>query len=63
MALILYRQPSFERSLRSVGAEGLAIVGRILEVIELYYGSNCDLEAARKIAPRFFLQTIEEALL
>lgn len=60
MPLTLYRLPSFERSLRSLGAEQLTIVGRILEALELYYASNCDLEAARKLAPRFFYKQLRK---
>ncbi len=56
----MYRRPSFERSLRSLGAEGLAIVGRILEALELYYAANCDLESARKLAPRFFYKQLRK---
>ena len=58
MPLTLYRRPSFERSLRSLGAEQITVVGCILEAIELYYSSNCNLEAARKIAPRFFYKQL-----
>lgn len=60
MPLTLYRRPSFERSLRSLGAEQVEIVGRILEALELYYRSNCDLESARKIAPRFFYKQLRK---
>ena len=60
MPLTLYRRPSFKRSLRTLGAEGVEIVGRILEALELYYGSNCSLEAARKIAPRFFYKQLRK---
>ena len=41
-----------------MGAEQVAVVGRILEAIELYYTSHCNLEAARKIAPRFFYKQL-----
>jgi len=58
--LRLYRLPSFERSLRTLGTEGIEIVGRILEVVELYYSSNCDLDAARGIAPRFFYKQLRK---
>lgn len=60
MPLHLYRRPSFERSLRSLGAEQLAIVGRILEALYLYYAANCNLEATREIAPRFFYKQLRK---
>lgn len=58
MPLRLYRLPVFERSCRKLGAEGMAIAGRILEALEVYYGSHCNLEAAKTIAPRFFYKQL-----
>ena len=60
MPLRLYRLSAFERSRLKLGAEGIAIVGRILEALEIYYGTNCDLEAARKIAPHFFYKQLRK---
>ena len=60
MPLRLYRLPVLERSRRRLGAEGMAIVGRILEALEVYYGSNCNLEAAKTIAPRFFYKQLRK---
>ena len=38
----------------------MAIVGRILEALEVYYNSNCNLEAARQLAPRFFYKQLRK---
>lgn len=60
MSLRLYRLPVFEKTRSKLGSEGIAIVGRILEALEVYYSTNCDLEAARKIAPRFFYKQLRK---
>lgn len=54
MPLYLYYRPSFERSIKSLGYEQKQIVGLILEALETYYESGCDLLEAQKVAPRFF---------
>jgi len=38
----------------------MAIVGRILEALEVYYGTNCNLEAAKTITPRFFYKQLRK---
>lgn len=54
MSLYLYYRPSFERSIKSLGHEQKEIIGLILEALETYYESGCDLLEAQKVAPRFF---------
>jgi len=58
MPLKLFRFLSFERSLKNLGSNQLKIVGSILEALEIYYSSDCDLEEARKIAPGFFYKQL-----
>lgn len=36
----------------------MQIVGHILEALQIYFESNCDLESARRIAPRFFYKQL-----
>lgn len=58
MPLYLYRQPSFERSLKPLGYEQREITGLILEALEVYYSTGCDLSETKKIAPRFFYKQL-----
>ncbi len=58
MPLSLYYRPSFERSRKQLDAGQSKTVGLILEAIEIYYASGCDLEKAKKIASRFFYKKL-----
>ena len=60
MPIHLYRRPSFNRSLRRLGSEQKKIVGLILETLNVYYSSGCDLLAAKEIAPGFFYKQIRK---
>jgi len=58
--LYLYYRPSFKRSLKCLGYEQKKIVGLILESLTVYYSSGCDLDQARKTAPRFFYKQLRK---
>ncbi len=60
MPLILSAYSSFDRSLKSLGLEQREIVQRILHVLAVYYGSNCDLNEAQKFEPRFFYKQLRK---
>ncbi len=60
MPLYLYYRPSFKRSLKRLGYEQKKITGLILESLTAYYASGCNLEEARKIAPRFFYKQLRK---
>ncbi len=60
MSLILYYQPSFNRSLKILGHKQREITGRILEALEAYYNSNCDLSEAKRISSRFFYKQLRK---
>lgn len=60
MPIYLYRRPSFSRSLRRLGSEQKKIVGAILEALEVYYSSGCNLLAAKEIAPGFFCKQLRK---
>lgn len=56
--LFLFIRPSFERSVKRMGSQQMIIVGRIMDVLEVYYASGCNLEEAKKMAPRFFYKQL-----
>ena len=58
MPLKLFFLPSFERSLKSLCSMQLKTIGKLLEALEAYYTSDCNLEEAKKIAPRFFYKQL-----
>ena len=60
MPLYLYYRPSFERSLKRLGSEHKKITGLILEALEVYYSSGCDLLEAQRIAPGFFYKQLRK---
>jgi len=60
MPLHLYYRPSFERSLKAFGHEQKKIVGLILEALNVYFSSGCNLLKAKKIATRFFYKKLRE---
>lgn len=60
MPLQLYYRPSFERSLKHLGSEQRKIVGLILEALDTYYSSGCNLPEAKMIAPRFFCKQLRK---
>jgi hypothetical protein len=58
--LYLYFRPSFKRSLKRLGHEQKKIAGVILEALNVYYSSGCDLLEARMVAPRFFYKQLRK---
>ena len=60
MPIHLCRRPSFNRSLRRLGAEQKKIVGSTLEALVVYYSTGCDLLAAKEIAPGFFYKQLRK---
>lgn len=56
--LALYFRPSFRRSLKHLDPQQISTVGLILEALEIYYSANCNLEEAKKSAPRFFYKKL-----
>jgi len=60
MPLLLYFIPSFDRSLKNLGHNQIKIIARILEALNAYYASNCDLSTAQKLEPRFFYKQLRK---
>lgn len=58
MPLTLLFSPSFRRSLKHLGSDQLRVVGSILEALEAYYASGCNLHQAKHLAPRFFYKQL-----
>ena len=58
MPLSLYYRPSFERSRKNLDTKQARTVGLILEAIQIYYASGCDLQQAKKISSRFFYKKL-----
>ena len=58
MPLALYFRPSFDRSLKKLDAQQIKTVRLILETLELYYSSGCDLEKAKRISSKFFYKKL-----
>ncbi|MBU0479060.1 hypothetical protein KKC91_10905 [bacterium] len=60
MPLRLYHRPSFERSLNRLGHGQKKTVGLILEALDIYYSSGCNLMEAKKLAARFFYKQLRK---
>ncbi len=60
MPLALLYHPAFERSLKKLGHNQIKIIGRILEALKAYYQSNCQLDKAQEIEPRFFYKQLRK---
>ena len=60
MSLCLYYRPSFERSLNRLGHGQRKTVGLILEALDVYYSSGCNLMEAKKLATRFFYKQLRK---
>lgn len=60
MPLYLFYRPSFKRSLKRLGYEQKKITGLILESLDVYYSSGCNLSETQKIAPRFFYKQLRK---
>jgi hypothetical protein len=60
MPLDLFLLSSFDRSLKILDAGQKKIVRRLMEALQIYYTSNCNLAEAQKIAPRFFYKQLRK---
>ena len=60
MPLYLYFRPSFKRSVKCLGHKQKIVTGVILEALNVYYSSGCDLSEAQKVAPRFFYKQLRK---
>lgn len=60
MPLSLYYSPSFYRSLKRLGQGQKKIVGSILETLDIYYASNCNVNMAREISSGFFYKQLRK---
>ena len=60
MPLYLHFVPSFKRSLKNLDHEKYAIINLLLEALDIYYETNCNLLEAQKIAPRFFYKQLRK---
>ena len=56
----LYYRPSFNRSIKRLGSEQKKVIGFILEALDIYYSTNCNLPEAQKSAPRFFYKKLKD---
>ncbi len=59
MPLHLYHRPSFERSLKRLDTTQVKTVASILEALDVYYASGCDLAKAKEISSRFFYKQLK----
>jgi hypothetical protein len=59
MPLSFYFQPSLKRSLKVLGSEQKKVTGMILESLQVYYSTACNLEEAQRIAPGFFYKQLK----
>ena len=57
----LYYRPSFNRSIKRLGSEQKRVVGLILETLDIYYSTGCDLLEAQKKASNFFYKKLRDS--
>ncbi len=60
MPLYFYYRPSFERSLKRLGSGQKKITGLVLEALEVYYSSGCDILEAQRVVPGFFYKQLRK---
>jgi len=60
VALILFLSPYFERAFKKLGYEQRVVAGQIIEAVKVYYETDCNLEEARRVAPRFFYKQLRK---
>jgi hypothetical protein len=58
MPLFLLYASSFIRSLKNLDPQQRVIISRIIESLEIYYASGCDLERVFKTETRFFYKKL-----
>ena len=54
----LYYRPSFNRSTKRLGSEQKKVVGLILEVLDVYYSTGCNLSEAQRKSSNFFYKKL-----
>jgi len=57
----LYYRPSFNRSTKRLGSEQKRVVGLILEALDIYYSTGCDLLEAQRKASNFFYKKLRSS--
>jgi len=57
----LYYRPSFNRSIKRLGSEQKRVVGLILEALDIYYSTGCNLLEAQKKASNFFYKKLRHS--
>ena len=60
MPLYLYFKPAFNRSLKRLDSTQKKIIGKILEALEAYYSSGCDLSVLQEISSKFFYKQLRK---
>ena len=60
MALFLSFIPAFNRSLKNLDPKQIETIKLLLEALEAYFISNCNLAEAQKIAPQFFYKQLRK---
>lgn len=58
MPLALLYASSFERSLKNFDPQQLQIIARIIEVLQIYYASGCNLSKSLEVETRFFYKKL-----
>lgn len=56
----LYYRPSFNRSTKRLGSEQKRMVGLILEALDIYYSTGCNLLEAQRKASNFFYKKLKD---
>ncbi len=54
----LYYRPSFNRSTKRLDSEQKRVVGLILEALDIYYSTGCNLLEAQRKASNFFYKKL-----
>jgi hypothetical protein len=60
MPLFLYYRPSFLRSLKHLGVDQKRIIAVVLDCLQAYYESDCDISKAREIDSGFFYKQLQK---
>jgi len=60
MPLEFYASASFHRSIRKLDAGQREVVAQILEALNGYYASDCNLQEAQRRSPRFFYKQLRK---
>ncbi|MBF0490829.1 MAG: hypothetical protein HQL15_09515 [Candidatus Omnitrophica bacterium] len=58
MPLFLFFASSFERSLKNLDPQQKAVIARIIESLEIYYSSGCNIAKVLETEARFFYKKL-----